>query len=47
MGRHELAPPRPGDALTPSDASGEIFDVDLQPRPVGSELVQGQVVPSA
>ena len=41
IGGQELAPPPLGGAVTPSDVGGEIFDVD-QPRPVGSELVQGR-----
>ena len=42
IGRLELVPPRVGvAALTPGEVGGEIFDMDLDPRPVGGELVQG------
>jgi hypothetical protein len=42
IGRQELAEPRAGvAALTPGEVGGEVFDMDLDPRPVGGELVQG------
>src|SRR6266496_4098242 len=41
IGRLELVPPRVGvAALTPGEVGGEIFDMDLDPRPVGGEQVQ-------
>jgi hypothetical protein len=42
IGREELVPPRVGvAALTPGEVGGEIFDMDLDPRPVGGEQIQG------
>jgi hypothetical protein len=42
IGRLELVPPHVGvAALTPGEVGGEVFDMDLHPRPVGGEQVQG------
>src|SRR6202042_1745895 len=43
IGRQELGPSHLGvGALTPGDVRRQILDVDLDPRPVGGEMVQGQ-----
>src|SRR5262245_31322971 len=42
IGGEEFTPPRLGvAALTPSEVGGEVFDMDLDARPIGGELVQG------
>ena len=43
IGGDELVPPRLDvAALTPREVSGEIFDMDLPPCPVGGEMSDGQ-----
>src|SRR5216684_2326697 len=45
IGRDELIPPRLAvAALTPGEVGAEIFGVDLPPRPVERDLVQGHAL---